>query len=67
MRVTTRMAETAAMAHITTVRPNRPSVSAGVMTMGSAASVVAFTSASPIEAAMEKPMTALSSAWPRMT
>src|SRR5262245_66642789 len=67
MRVTTRIAETAAIAHMTTVSTNRPSVSMGVITIGSGASVVAFTSASPIEAAIEKPMTALSSAWPRMT
>ena len=67
MRITTRMAEMAAMTHIVTVSANRPSVSPGVMTMGKAASAVIFTSARSMEAAIEKPTTALRSAWPRMT
>jgi hypothetical protein len=49
------------------VSPNRPMLSSGVMTMGKAASVVIFTSAKSMAAAMEKPTTALMSAWARMT
>src|SRR3984957_1613575 len=67
IRVTTLMATMAAIAHITTVRPNRPMVSSGVMTMGKAASAVIFTSAKSMPAAIEKPTTALISAWARMT
>src|SRR5262249_30319660 len=67
MRVTTRMAEIAAMVHIATVSVNRPRVRVGVMTTGRAASTVACTMASPITAAMAKPTSALSSAWMRMT
>src|ERR1700728_660391 len=67
MRVTTLMAETAAMAHIAMVSTNRPSVSSGVMTTGSAASAVALTRAKSTDAAIEKRTTALSSAGARMT
>ena len=58
MRVTTRMAATAAIAHIATVRANRPALSSGVIRIGNAASRVIFTSERSIDTAMEKPTTA---------
>ena len=67
MRVTTRMAATAAIAHMAIVSTNRPTLSSGDITMGSAASRVIFTSDRSIDTAMEKPTTALISACARMT
>ena len=67
MRVTTRMAAIAAIAHMTIVKANRPTLSSGDMTMGSAASRVILTSDRSIDTAMEKPTTALISACARMT
>ena len=59
MRVTTRMAAIAAIAHMTIVKANRPTLSSGDMTMGSAASRVIFTIDRSIDTAMEKPTMAL--------
>ena len=67
MRVTTVMAEIAERAHMNRVSANRPTVRPGVMTMGKAVFLVAATRAMPMPAAIEKPMTALSSACHRIT
>src|SRR5512140_529714 len=63
MRVTCTIAANADPMHMTTVSTNRPTFSPGVMTIGNAVAAVNFTMASPMSAAMEKPMTALISAW----
>src|SRR6516165_9153578 len=62
MRKTLRIEASAEITHITTVSRNSRPVKFGVITIGSADSLVICTTKSPIRIAMLKPATALSSA-----
>jgi hypothetical protein len=55
------------MTHITIVSRNKITVSAGVISTGSAESEVTLTTNSPMRKAMAKPATALNSACAMMT
>src|SRR5262245_4236073 len=67
IRVTLMIAAIAETTHIATVRTSRIVVISGVMTTGSAVSAVAMTTIQPTVAAMQKPISALNSAWKMMT
>src|SRR5262249_23511169 len=62
MRTTRTIAPMAEATHMITVSANRPAISQGVITIGSALFAVISTTAKPIAAAMMNPITALSSA-----
>jgi hypothetical protein len=65
--ITCTIAAIADTTHMTSVKRNNTSVSAGVMTIGNAVSAVAATTIKPIAAARQNPTTALISAWQTMT
>src|SRR5262249_29272284 len=62
MRTTRMIAAIAETMHMTTVSANRPITSSRVITIGSALRAVRWTTTAPIAAAMQNPITALSSA-----
>jgi hypothetical protein len=67
MRRTLTIEPSAEMTHITRANKNSTPVNLGVITTGSADSLVNCTTKSPIRIAMLKPATALSNAWVTMT
>ena len=67
MRMTFAMAPMAESTHIATVSTNSADVSPGVIIIGSAVSAVFWTMKNPTPAAIQKPMTALITAWQIMT
>src|SRR5579862_5748098 len=67
IRITCTMAPMAEATHISTVSRNRAKVSSGVIRTGNAVRAVVLTIIRPIDAAREKPITALISAWQTMT
>src|SRR5271165_3914641 len=67
MRMTFAMAPTAESTHMTRVSTNSPNVSCGVITIGKAVSAVFLTMKNPMPAAMQNPMTALSTACQMIT